>query len=72
MEFKIRLEQDEDKIWVATCPSFPGCVSQGKTEPEAIKNIKSAIKLHLKFLAEDGVSFGAAKRSKERLIQVHV
>ena len=29
MEIKIRLEKDEDGIWVATCPSLPGCVSQG-------------------------------------------
>jgi hypothetical protein len=28
---------------VAECPSIPGCVSQGKTKPEALKNIKEAL-----------------------------
>ncbi len=33
----------EDGYWVAECPSLPGCVSQGKTKPEAIANIREAI-----------------------------
>lgn len=28
---------------VAECPSIPGCVSQGRTEAEALENIKEAI-----------------------------
>ncbi|MBI1788032.1 MAG: hypothetical protein HYR60_10855 [Acidobacteria bacterium] len=28
---------------VAECPAIPGCVSQGRTEPEALKNIREAI-----------------------------
>lgn len=48
MEMKIRLEKDEDGILVAIYPSLPGCISQGKSEVEALKNIKGAIKLHMK------------------------
>jgi predicted RNase H-like HicB family nuclease len=33
----------EDGFWVAECPSLPGCISQGKTKPEAIANIREAI-----------------------------
>ncbi|MDD5483880.1 MAG: type II toxin-antitoxin system HicB family antitoxin [Kiritimatiellae bacterium] len=33
----------EDGYWVAECPSLPGCISQGATREEAIKNIKEAI-----------------------------
>lgn len=33
----------EDGLIVAECPSLPGCVSQGKTRDEALKNIKEAI-----------------------------
>ncbi|MBI4649984.1 type II toxin-antitoxin system HicB family antitoxin [Candidatus Desantisbacteria bacterium] len=51
MEIKIIFEKDEDGIYIVTCPSLPGCVSQGKTEKEAIKNIREAIKLHIKCLA---------------------
>ena len=43
MIFHITLEKAEDGWIVAECPSLPGCVSQGKTEPEAIENIKEAI-----------------------------
>lgn len=43
MIFHVVLETAEDGWIVAECPSLPGCVSQGKTEPEAIENIKEAI-----------------------------
>ncbi len=37
------IEQDEDGIFVATCPSLPGCVSEGKTREGARTNIRDAI-----------------------------
>ena len=37
------LEPDETGMIVAECPSIPGCVSQGKTETEALENIREAI-----------------------------
>ncbi len=72
MEMKIRLEKDEDGIWVVTCPSLPGCISQGKSEEEALKNIKDAIKLHIKALAEDGLSIFKSETVKETLLEVHI
>ena len=50
MKFRIIIEQDEDKMFTAECPSLPGCISQGKTRKEAIKNIKDAIQGYLKSL----------------------
>lgn len=50
MEIRVRLERDEDGVCVAACPSLPGCISQGKNEREALKNIKEAVRLHLKFM----------------------
>lgn len=50
MKFRIILEQDEDKIFVAECPALPGCISQGKTRLEAITNIKDAMKGYLESL----------------------
>ena len=47
MKLKIILEKGEDGYIVAHCPSLKGCWSQGKTETEAIKNIKEAIQLYL-------------------------
>ena len=48
MDFKELIEEDEDGWFVATVPFLPGCISQGKTQKEAIKNIKEAIELHLR------------------------
>jgi len=43
MKYRIILEQDEDGIYTALCPSLPGCVSQGQTRSEALKNIQDAM-----------------------------
>lgn len=45
----------EDNYWVAECPSLPGCVSQGTTREEAIRNVKEAIEGYLLSLEEDGI-----------------
>lgn len=55
MRFTVTLDRDEDGIWVVECPAIPGCVSQGKTEKEAIENIKDAITLCLEVRAERGM-----------------
>lgn len=55
MKFKVLLEKDEDGFIVATVPALPGCVSQGTTQAEALRNVKEAIALHVSSLAEDGV-----------------
>ena len=47
MRFRIIIEQDEDGVFVAECPSLPGCISQGKTRKEAVANIKDAIEGYL-------------------------
>ncbi len=47
MRFRIVIEEDEDGAFVAECPSLPGCISQGKTRLEALKNIKDAMKGYL-------------------------
>lgn len=70
MKFKIRLEKDEDGMIVATVPSLPGCISQGKTEKSALKNIKEAIKLHLNCLAEDGIPITQNGIYKEAIVEV--
>jgi predicted RNase H-like HicB family nuclease len=45
--FRIFVEQDEDGVFVAECPTLPGCISQGKTRKEALENIRDAIKGYL-------------------------
>lgn len=55
MKFFITSFQDEDGMFIAECPSIPGCVSQGVTEEEAEENIKEAIKECLAVRAEKGM-----------------
>jgi predicted RNase H-like HicB family nuclease len=54
MRYRVYLEQDEDGVFVATCPSLPGCISQGRTRSEAQANIREAIELYLKSLRKHG------------------
>jgi predicted RNase H-like HicB family nuclease len=53
MKLKIVLEKGDNGFIVARCPSLKGCWSQGKTEAEAVKNIKEAINLYLEPDPED-------------------
>jgi len=50
MKFRILIEQDEDGIYVAECPTLPGCISQGTTYKEAIENISDAVKGYMESL----------------------
>lgn len=55
MKFSITLDRDEDGVWIAECPSIPGCVSQGGTREEAVENVREAIALCLEVRAERGL-----------------
>lgn len=54
MKFRVIIEQDEDGMFVAECPSLPGCISQGKNRKEAIQNIEDAIQGYLESLRKHG------------------
>lgn len=47
MKFKVVLEPAEDGGYVVYVPSLPGCISEGDSKEEALKNIKEAIELYL-------------------------
>jgi predicted RNase H-like HicB family nuclease len=50
MKYRVHIEQDEDGWFVATCPSLPGCVSQGSTRAEALRNIGEAVEAYIESL----------------------
>jgi predicted RNase H-like HicB family nuclease len=50
MKYRILLEQDEEGVFVAQVPALPGCLSQGKTRKEALKNIQEAVVVYLESL----------------------
>lgn len=55
MQFSVTIDRDEDGVWIAECPSIPGCVSQGETRERAIENIQEVIRLCLEVRAERGI-----------------
>ncbi len=48
-------ETDEDGWEVASCPTLPGCHSQGRTRSEALANIQEAIRGYLASMREHGL-----------------
>lgn len=65
MKMLVTLDRDEDGVWVAECPSIPGCVSQGATKDQALVNIKEAIELCLEVRAEHGIPLTIETRQVE-------
>jgi len=50
VKFRVLIEEDEDGMIVAEVPSLPGCVSQGSTRAEALRNVMEAITGYLESL----------------------
>lgn len=65
MKLLITIFQDEDGVYIAECPSIPGCVSQGTTEEAAEKNVREAIKECLAVRAERGMPLTVTTREVE-------
>jgi len=53
MRFKAVLKAAEEGGYTVFVPSLPGCVSEGDTREEALKNIREAIELYLESKDED-------------------
>ncbi len=47
MKYTVILERESDGGYVATVPVLPGCVSQGDTRDDVLKNIREAIELYV-------------------------
>ena len=54
MKLPVVLTPGERGYFVAQVPIIPGCISQGKTVDEALKNIKEAAELCLECMEEEG------------------
>ena len=53
MKLKVVLEPSDEGGFTVYVPSLPGCVSEGDTEDEALKNIREAIELYLEPVDDD-------------------
>ncbi len=67
MRFLVTLERGEDGYIVVECPALPGCVSQGKTEEEALSNIKDALVGILKVRRKHKLPLPAAHTAQVRV-----
>ena len=65
MKFPVTIYQDEEGWYVVECPIVPGCMSQGKTEAEALKNIEEAIQLCLEVRREKKLPLTIERREIE-------
>jgi predicted RNase H-like HicB family nuclease len=54
MRYTVIHEQEADGGYVATVPALPGCVSQGDTRDDVMRNIREAADLYI----EDYIAAG--------------
>jgi predicted RNase H-like HicB family nuclease len=47
LHLPIIIEQDEDNVYIVSCPAFKGCHSYGNTIEEAMKNLREVIEICL-------------------------
>jgi predicted RNase H-like HicB family nuclease len=53
MKLTVVLEASEEGGYTVTVPSLPGCISEGETRDEALRNIREAIELYLASVDDD-------------------
>lgn len=53
MKLTVILEPSEEGGFTVLVPALPGCISEGRTRDEAIKNIREAIELYLEPVEDD-------------------
>jgi len=54
MKYRVLLEQDEEGAFTAVVPALPGCLSQGASREEALRNVQEAIGVYLESLEAHG------------------
>ena len=59
MELPVILNAGHDGYIVAECPVIPGCISQGRTRKEALRNVREAIELCLESRADEGLELAS-------------
>lgn len=64
MRYKVNVKKT-DGGYAVWCPGLPGCWSQGKTEKEALENIKDAIESYLNTVEE------LSRGERSRYVEVH-
>jgi predicted RNase H-like HicB family nuclease len=55
LRYTVILEKGRESGFVAICPALPGCVSQGRTKRDVLRNIREAVEVYIEALLEDGL-----------------
>jgi predicted RNase H-like HicB family nuclease len=73
VRYTVILERERDGGYVASVPALPGCVSQGNSREEAIRNIHEAADLYLDdcIASGDPVPTEAGREYLELTTSVH-
>jgi predicted RNase H-like HicB family nuclease len=53
MKLQVVLEPSEEGGFTVSVPSLPGCISEGETREEALRNVSEAIDLYLEPVDDD-------------------
>lgn len=59
MRLRVVLEPSDEGGYTVYVPSLPGCISEGESREDALRNIKEAIELYLEPV-EDAAGYGPA------------
>ena len=70
-KYLVTTEIDEDGFIVASCPSLPGCHTQGRTLEEALENIKDAIEIYVEYTDEQAAKVNGSSVER-RIVEVSV
>jgi predicted RNase H-like HicB family nuclease len=54
MRLNVILEPSDEGGFTVIVPALPGCISEGNTREEALRNIREAIELYLEPIEDDG------------------
>jgi predicted RNase H-like HicB family nuclease len=65
VKLPVVLTKGEAGYIITEIPIIPGCISQGKTEEEALANIKEAAELCMECMEEEGWSLDEQYRIKQ-------
>jgi predicted RNase H-like HicB family nuclease len=55
MIYTVIVEKGRESGYIAYAPALKGCVSQGETREQVMKNIKEAMEVYVEALLEDGL-----------------
>ena len=64
MNLKVVLEPSDEGGYTVVVPALPGCISEGDTKEDALRNIREAIELYLEPV-EDDQTFASNAESLE-------